>query len=268
MEQTAVAEAPRQDDIVVNHVTLDRPWEWLEKGWKDMVQARKYSLTYGAVIVLISGLITLGLMSEGLFFIVPFLAAGFYLLAPIIGLGLYQMSSHLEKGEPLQFCQALEAWRRNQGQLGVITAGLLIIMQLWMMSNFVLFALLYTGMHPPLEHFFSKVFLSGENNAFAFASLTVGFVLAWVAYAISAVSVPMLMDRKVDGFTAIRTSVRAVTENWPAMTLWAALIVFFIGIGILTFYVGLFIALPLVGHATWHAYRDLVPSAPAHAANA
>ena len=83
-----------------------------------MIRARKYSLTCGAVIVLISGLITLGLMSEGLFFIVPFLAAGFYLLAPIIGVGLDQVSSHLEKDEPLQLCQTLEAWRRNQGQLG------------------------------------------------------------------------------------------------------------------------------------------------------
>jgi hypothetical protein len=61
---------------------------------------------------------------------------------------------------------------QNQGQLGVITAGLLIIMQLWMMSNFVLFALLYNGLHPPLENFFSTVFLSGNNNVFAFASIT------------------------------------------------------------------------------------------------
>jgi uncharacterized membrane protein len=76
---------------------------------------------------------------------VPFLAAGFYLLAPVIGLGLYQMSAHLERNEPLRFCHFLEAWKQNQGQLGVITAGLLIIMQLWMMSNFVLFALLYTA---------------------------------------------------------------------------------------------------------------------------
>lgn len=261
MENTAVIEPVRAYDITINRVSLAQPWEWVEKGWRDMLQARKYSLTYGAVIVLISGLITLGLVSEGLFFIVPFLVAGFYLLAPIIGLGLYQMSSHLEKGEPLQFCHALEAWRRNQGQLGMITAGLLIIMQLWMMSNFVLFALLYNGIDPPLENLFSTLFLSGQNNAFAFASITVGFVLAWVAYAISAVSVPMLMDRQVDGFTAIRTSVRAVRDNWPAMTLWAVLIVFFIGLGILTFYVGLFIALPLVGHATWHAYRDIVPPA-------
>jgi len=266
MENTAVIEPVRAYDITINRVSLAQPWEWVAKGWQDMLQARKYSLTYGAVIVLISGLITLGLVTEGLFFIVPFLIAGFYLLAPIIGLGLYQMSSHLEKGEPLQFCHALEAWRRNQGQLGMITAGLLIIMQLWVMSNFVLFALLYNGIDPPLENLFSTLFLSGQNNAFAFASITVGFVLAWVAYAISAVSVPMLMDRQVDGFTAIRTSVRAVLDNWPAMTLWAVLIVFFIGLGLLTFYVGLFIALPLVGHATWHAYRDIVPPAEEEAA--
>jgi uncharacterized membrane protein len=246
--------------IRVNHVSLAAPWGWIEKGWQDMLAAKHYSLTYGAVIVLISGLITLGLIVEGLGFMVPFLIAGFYLLAPVIGLGLYQMSAHLERNEPLQFCHFLEAWKGNQAQLGVITAGLLIIMQLWMMSNFVLFALLYTGMHPPLENFFSTVFLSGQNNAFALASVGVGFVLAWVAYAISAISVPMLMDRDVDGFTAIRTSVKAVIENWPAMTLWAALIVLFVGLGLMTFYIGLFIAMPLVGHATWHAYREIIPS--------
>jgi uncharacterized membrane protein len=261
LEQTTIAADVQAEEIVVNQINPSQPWEWIEKGWRDMMSARRFSLTYGAVIVLISGLMTLGLMGEGMFYIVPFLAAGFYLLAPIIGLGLYQMSAHLERDEPIKFCSALEAWRSNQAQLGVITAGLLIIMQLWMMSNFVLFALLYTGMHPPLENFFSTVFLSGQNNTFAFASLTVGFVLAWLAYAISAISVPMLIDRKVDGFTAIRTSVKAVTQNWVPMTLWAVLIVFFIGLGLLTFYVGLALAMPLVGHATWHAYRDLVPAA-------
>ena len=260
MENTAIAEAIRPDDIRVNHVGLDQPWQWIEKGWHDLLQARAYSLTYGAVIVLISGLITLGLMVQDLGFLVPFLVAGFYLLAPVIGLGLYQMSAHVERKEPLHFCHFLEAWKHNQGQLGVITAGLLIIMQLWMMSNFVLFALHYDGIDPPLENFVSTVFLSGEHNAFAFASIGVGFLLAWVAYAISAISVPMLMDRKVDGWTAIRTSVKAVTQNWPAMTLWAVLIVMFIGIGLLTFYVGLFVAMPLIGHATWHAYRDTVPA--------
>jgi uncharacterized membrane protein len=264
MANTATAEQEgAQDhspsDIRVNKVTLEQPWEWLDKGWHDMIRARKYSLPYGGAVVLISGLITLGFMNEGLKFIVPFLVAGFYLIAPILGLGLYQMSARLEKNEPLHFCHFLEAWKGNQAQLGVITAGLLIIMQLWMMSNFVLFALLYTGMHPPLENFFATVFLSGENNLFAFASLGVGFLLAWVAFAISAISVPMILDRDVDGFTAIRTSVKAVFENWQPMALWAALIVMFIALGLMSFYIGLFVALPLIGHATWHAYRDIVP---------
>ncbi len=262
MTETAVAEQQaRPHAIRVNHVTLEQPWEWLDKGWHDMIRARRYSLTYGAVIVLISGLITLGFMVEGLTFIVPFMIAGFYLVAPIIGLGLYQMSARLERGEALRFCHFLEAWKGNQAQLGVITAGLLIIMQLWMMANFVLFALLYNGIHPPLDNFVGIVFLSGEQNAFAFASIAVGFVLAWLAYAISAISVPMIMDRDVDGLTAIRTSVKAVVENWQAMTLWAGLIVMFIALGLMSFYVGLFIAMPLVGHATWHAYRDIIPRA-------
>ena len=260
VENAAVADIARQPDIRVNTISLSHPWQWIADGWNDMLRAKHYSLTYGAVIVLISGMITLGLVIEDMFYVVPFLAAGFYLMAPIIGLGLYQMSAHLERNEPLQFCNALEAWRRNQSQLGIITAGLLIIMQFWMMANFVLFALLYQGMHPPLEHFFSNVFLSGQQNTFVFASVTVGFALAFIAYAITATSVPMLMDRKVDGWTAIRTSVKAVTENWAPMTLWAALIVMFIGLGLATFYVGLAIAMPLVGHATWHAYRDLIPA--------
>jgi len=256
----ALAAAPATDPPRVNDITLDHPWRWLARGWRDVLRARHYSLVYGAVIALFSILLTLGLIAEGLFFIVPFLAAGFYLLAPIVGLGLYQMSAHLERGEPLRFCQALEAWRRNQGQLALLTAALMIIMQLWIMSNFVLFALLYDGLTPPLERFVATVFLSGQSNAFVLASVAVGFVLAAIAYALSAVSVPMLIDRPVDGLTAMRTSVQAVLRNGPAMTLWAGLIVLLVGVGLLTFYIGLCIVMPLLGHATWHAYRDLVPN--------
>jgi len=259
VETTAIAETVRQDPIPVNHVDLGRPWRWLALGWQDLLNARWYSLAYGAAIVLISLLLTYALTVEGLGFLVPFLAAGFYLLAPVIALGLYQMSARLEQGEALQFCHAREAWRRNQSQIGIVTAGLLILMQLWIAANFVLFALLYTGMSPPLDRFVSAVFLSPEGRNFTLASITLGLVLAWVSYAISAVSIPLLMDRKVDGFTAIRTSVWAVVRNWPAMTLWAALIVIFVGLGLATFYIGLALTLPLLGHATWHAYRDLIP---------
>ena len=261
MEDTANATSTRWHDIAVNHISLSQPWEWLSKGWRDMRRAGRYSFTYGAGIVLISGLLTFGLIAAEMFFLVPFLAAGFFLVAPAVGIGLYQMSAHLERGEPLQTCNALEAWKRNQGQISIVTAGFFIIMQLWMAANFVLFALLYKGLSPPLGNFFADVFLSEEGRAFAIASVVVGFALAWAAYAISVVSVPILMDRKVDGFTAVRTSIKAVLQNFWPMMLWAALIVVIIGLGLLTFYVGLIVALPLVGHASWHAYRDLVPDA-------
>ncbi len=260
MENTAYTGSTRWHELVVNKISLTDPFAWLSKGWKDMRDAGRYSFTYGAGIVLLSGLMTWGLVVTENLFLLPFLVAGFFLVAPAVGIGLYQMSAHLERGEPLKTCNALEAWNRNQAQISLVTAGFLIIMQLWIAVNFVLFALLYSGISPPLDNLFSNLFLSEEGRIFAIASITVGFVFAWCAYAISAVTVPMLLDRKVDGFTAIRTSVKAVLQNMSAMMLWAFLIVLIVGLGLITFYIGLLVALPLIGHGTWHAYRALVPS--------
>lgn len=261
METTAYTGSTRWPELVVNKISLGEPLVWLSKGWKDMRDAKWYSLRYAAVIVLISGLMTLGLVVTDNMFLLSFLISGFFLVAPVIGIGLYQISAHLERGEPLKACSVLEAFKSNQGQISMVTGGFFIIMQLWIAVNFVLFALFYEGISPPLENFFSKLFLSEEGRTFAIASIVVGFFFAWCAYAISVVTVPMLIDRKVDGFTAIRISIKAVLQNMPAMTLWAFLIVVIVGLGLLTFYVGLLIALPLIGHATWHAYRALVPSA-------
>ncbi len=261
METTAYTGSNRWPDLVVNKISLTEPFVWLSKGWKDVRDAGWYSLRYAAVIVLISGLMTLSLVVTDSLFLLTFLLSGFFLVAPAIGIGLYQMSAHLERGEPLMTCNALEALRRNQGQISLVTGGFFIIMQLWIAVNFVLFAFLYAGISPPLDNFFSKLFLSEDGRVFAIASVSVGFFFAWCAYAISVVTVPMLLDRKVDGFTAIRISIKAVLQNMPAMMLWAFLIVLIIGLGMLTFFVGLLVALPLIGHGTWHAYRALVPSA-------
>jgi len=261
METSAYTGSTRWHELVVNRVEVSAPFEWLSRGWKDVRDAGRYSLGYGAGIVLISGLLTSVLLATDNLFLLPFLASGFFLIAPAVGIGLYQMSAHLERGEPLETCNALEAWRRNQTQISILIAGFFIILQLWIAANFVLFALLYAGISPPLDNFVSDVFLSEKGRAFAIASVAVGFLLAWCAYMLSAVTIPMLIDRKVDGFTAIRFSIKAVLKNMPAMTLWAALIVLIVGAGLATYYVGLVVALPLIGHASWHAYRALVPSA-------
>lgn len=260
MEPTAYTGSTRWDELTVNRIPLGQPFQWLSRGWRDLRSAGIYSLRYGVAIVLMSGLITWLVWSTDSLFLLPFLIAGFFIVAPPLGIGLYLMSAHLERGEPLAGCSAYQAWKLNQSQVSMVSAGFTMLMNLWFAASFALFALLYEGNTPPLDNFFSNVFLSDAGAKFAFASLVLGFLLAWCAYAISVITVPMLIDRQVDGFTAIRFSIKSVLGNMPAMMLWAGLIVMIVGLGIATFYLGLVLALPLIGHASWHAYRDLVPS--------
>ena len=259
MVHAATAHA-QQPAPKVNEITLDHPWGGLSKGGKDLSWAPRFSLAYGAGFMLISYLLTFGLVYEELFFIIPPLAAGFFLVAPLLGIGLYQISDTLQKGEEVQFCNALTAWKRNDVQLSAMAVVLVMVMLVWMLAAILVFALLYDNPVPTWENFIPVVFLSGESPLFLFSGIVVGGIIAAFTFGISAVTVPMLMDRQVDVMTAMRTSWQAVRTNWQAMTLWACLIVMFVGVGLVTFYIGLVIAMPLVGHATWHAYKDLVPA--------
>ena len=259
MAQAALTDPARSVIPRVNEVNPERPWDWLSKGWQDILRAPRFSLAYGGAFVLISVLLTLGMIFGHLFYIVPVLAAGFFLVAPMLGIGLYQISENLEEGKPVRFCQALEAWRRNDVQLAAMALVLMLVMLVWMLAAVLVFAVFYNNTVATGEGFLAHVFLSGENNAFVAAGILTGGAIAAFTFAISAITVPMLMDRPVNVVTAMRTSLEAVLKNWQAMTLWAALIVMFVGVGILTYFIGLLVAMPLVGHATWHAYRDLVP---------
>lgn len=258
MAQAATNTDPHQSLPKVNRVTLDHPWEWLSKGWKDLNAAPRLSLTYGAAFVVVSYLLTFGLVYENLFFIIPPLAAGFFLVAPLLGIGLYQISASLERGEQVQFSDAIKAWKRNDVHLSAMAIVLVMVVLVWMLAALLVFALFYDQPVPSWENFIPEVFLSGKSPGFLFSGIFVGALIAGFTFSISAISVPMLMDRQVDVITAMQTSVRAVRTNWQAMSLWACLIVMFVGAGMVTFYIGLIACMPLIGHATWHAYRDLV----------
>jgi uncharacterized membrane protein len=262
METTADTISTRWHDIVVNKVELTDPFIWLAKGWNDMRDAGMYSLSYGLGIVLISGLLTFGLFATDNLFLLPFLVAAFFLIAPFLGIGLYQMSAYIERGESLKTASAIKTSKSIHTQISLITVGFLIIAQLWIASNFILFALLYKGISPPIHSFISNVFLTEKGMIFSLASITVGFFFAFCAYVISVITVPILIDRDIDGFTAIRISIKSVLKNMPTMMLWAVLIILIISFGLVTYYVGLIIALPVIGHASWHAYRSLAPTLP------
>jgi uncharacterized membrane protein len=135
---------------------------------------------------------------------------------------------------------------------------LLLVMLTWIRLAIMIF-MLYWGLTPPsFEDLVVNTFLRVESLPFLVVGTAVGAVFAAFTFSISAVSIPMLLDRRVDVITAVVTSVRAVRENPVPMLLWAALIAGFTGAGLATLYLGLVVTMPLIGHATWHARKDLV----------
>ncbi|WP_020396406.1 DUF2189 domain-containing protein [Thiolinea disciformis] len=230
---------------------------WLSQGWQDFQQNRSASLTYGvifAIVGLVLNWIGIKYPAAGVA-----TTSGFLILGPFLALGLYELSRQSEQGKTISFMESTQAMKHNKFGLGIYAFVLMLVMIFWICAavivvgifsqNFNLQQDTYTGL---LQSLF------GSGPTFVLSFFGMGFVFAVLAYITGVVTVPMLLDRKVDIVTAMNTSMRAVAKNPATLAFWAAVIVALIGIGILTFYIGLIITMPLVAHASWHAYRDLV----------
>jgi len=244
-------------DARVRLVPADRPWTWLARGWGDLTRALPVSLAYGIGLVIVSAALTLGLARTGLVYLFLPLVGGFFIVAPLIAVGLYETSRRLERGEPVSLAIALAAWRRPK-QVALMGAVLLLINLVWIRVAMLLYALFFSGVNPTLENLVQVLLFSEDSIPFLVVGTLIGAGFAAATFAVSAVSIPMLLDRDVSVMTAILTSIAVVRTNWQAMALWAALIVALTAAGIATLFLGLAVAMPLVAHATWHAYRDLV----------
>jgi uncharacterized membrane protein len=244
---------------LVRKVELDRPWSWLAAGWRDLRAAPQVSIAYGVLFALAGYLITFGLWWSGLVYAVLPMVCGFLIVGPLLAVGLYEVSRRLGAGEPVSLAAAVTAWQRNSSQIALLGVALLLLLFAWLRLAAMIF-MLFFGLEPPsFEHLFAQTFLNADALPFLIVGTLIGAALAALAFAISAISIPFLLDRPESNvFTAIATSVRAVKENPATMAFWAVLIVGFVGAGLVTLYLGLIVTLPLIGHATWHAYRDLV----------
>ncbi len=242
----------------VRRVSVDRPWAWLSAGWQDLFFAPRLSLTFGLILVGISFALTLGLILTGYIYLLLPLAAGFFLVAPILAVGIYEISRRRVSGESVSLTDTCCAWRRNRTQIALMGLVLMLINLFWVRLATLLFALFFEGTNPPLDELVNTILFSPVSLPFLVIGTIIGAGLAAGTFVIGVISIPMLLDRDVNVFTAIATSYVVVRENRAAMALWAGLIVVFTSIGIATLYVGLAVTVPLIAHASWHAYKDLV----------
>ncbi|HLO76651.1 MAG TPA: DUF2189 domain-containing protein [Magnetospirillum sp.] len=238
-------------------VSLDRSTTWLERGWNDFVAHPGIGLAYGSVFALMGWLLTFGLAQFGMGSLILPLASGFMLVAPFLAVGLYEVSRRREAGEPVTLAHAVGALRRNS-QMADMGLVLLLAFFVWFQLAMIIFALFFGGRPPALDEFFSQVVLAPQGPAFLITGTVVGGVVAALVFALSVVSMPMLLERDVSALTAMRTSIRAVWLNRMNMIGWAATLATLGILGVSFLFVGLAVTLPLAAHASWHAYRDLV----------
>lgn len=248
--------------IVLRRVPSEAPWSWLAAGWRDLKRARWVSAAYGLFFALASAAITVGLWLTDSLQVLPPLAAGFMLVGPLLAVGLYEVSRRLEAGKPVTIEAAVLSITRSPVQIAFLGVLLMVLLLFWIRLAFLLFALfLGTGSAPPPEILVSQLLFTPEGLGLLVVGTLAGALLAFFAYAISVISVPLLLDRDVDAMSAIIASLRSVKLNWKPLLLWAWLIALITAAGIATLFVGLIVTFPLIGHATWHAYRDLVEPA-------
>jgi len=246
---------------VATPVPNDRPWRWLGAGWKDLMAAPHVGIPLGVGLAVAGWALILLLLWSGLAWAILPASAGFFLVAPLLAAGLYETSRRLEAGEPVSLMLALRGgFGRNPSQLAFLGVVLLILHLFWIRTAGLLFALFFgIGFAPNLEALPMAILRSDQLLPFLVIGTGAGAVLACAVFMVSAVSIPMLIDKpSMSAVEAIFVSVRTVLAHPKPMLFWATLIVVLTAIAMTPFLLGLALVLPLVGHATWHAYRDLV----------
>jgi uncharacterized membrane protein len=239
-------------------VPVGAPLRWLALGWADLKGTGFAGTFYGAVFALMG--LAIMTVYETRWQLTMGLTAGFFLVAPFVCCGIYWLSRQRARGERASLVESLGCWRRNPSGVGFYAAIVTFAMIVWARVSIVIFALFSTRDFPTLQGVL-KVIFSLTNLPFVTVWFGVGLVFASLVFAISVVSVPMMLDRNSDTMMAIFTSVRALWANPVPAYLWAALIVIIVGASLLSGMVALVVTGPLVGHATWHAYDELVGNA-------
>ncbi len=236
------------------------PLGWLSAGWADLWRAPLPCLAYGLVLAALSACLAAGMTFTGYGSWILVLAGGFLFVAPMMAMGLYEAGRRLEQGETPTLAQMVLVRTASARDLAFLGLALMLVYFLWGRMAQLIYMLSTPRLHKSGAEFLQFMFTTQAGITMAVVGAIVGGIIALLAYSLIVISAPMLLDRRTDVFVATVTSVRSVTRNFAPMLLWAFLIAALTAIGIATAFIGLIIIFPWIGLASWHAYRELVPS--------
>ncbi len=249
-DSTAQSDEPLPFVAPCRQLPLNAAFGWIKLGWRDLRAAPRQSLTFGVIMFVLSVGITAMTWSWGELGLYLGLITGFVFMGPWLALTLYSISMQVERGRNVSVRQSLIDAKRQIGNAMVFAVILTVVFLVWARAATIIHVFFPETGKPALK---DMLWFLGIGSS-------VGALFCAIVFAVSAFSLPMLMCRKVDTVTAVVTSVNAVLRNKPAMVVWAGVIVGCVLLGMLTGYLGFIVLLPLLGHATWHAYRQTIDS--------
>lgn len=255
MTTSVSVESPGALPVEIRRVPLQQPLEWLKRGWDDLRAIGMPGLAHGALIAVLGGVLLM--LGSTHLYLTAAAVTGYLLVGPVMTTGLCELARRHSAGESLGFDESLQGLTRNPEGIEHFGGILAAIALLWFALSAVLLQSVFSTATPSLA-----VALWGGSGAVSprqlLAYVGCGAVLAVIVFILSVVAVPLIIDRHASASEAIRASTRAALRNLPAMLLWAALIVGLTAIGFVTLLIGMVVVAPLLGYATWHAYRDLI----------
>ncbi len=244
---------------IVRKITTAAVWSALSKGWDDFKAMPTHVIFLGVLYALLGFILVRVSFNYGLLQLAFPLIAGFALIGPFAGIGLYELSRRRERGEEHQWWQMFSVFQSASiSALLALGALLTVLLFVWLAVAHWLYIRILGAPPAGIGDFFREMLMTGDGWAVIVLGNLIGAGFALLAFALSVVSFPLLVDRNVGMITAIITSVQAVLANPVPMALWGLVVVAGLVLGSLPFFLGLAIVLPVLGHGTWHLYRRTI----------
>ena len=232
----------------------------LKAGFRDFMRAPAFGLFFAAFYVIMGIVIYLQLdVLDQSYWIIP-VALGFPLLGPFLAVGLYEVSRRMEAGEPLDWAQVLGVVvNQKDRQMPSIAMVIIMIFMFWVFVAHLVFAI-FMGLEPltNITSNWQDALLNRNGITMLIVGTGVGAVLSFCLFSLTVTSLPLLLDRELDFITAMIYSFQSVLQNLVPMIGWGLLVAGLMLVGMLPFFLGLFVVLPVLGHATWHLYRRVM----------